>query len=116
MICICTEPFLEKSSRRTYNGDLDVLDFLPHLLHLTLQLLWRLHNLRLEFADVLLQAADVHLHLSLRGMGVSLISTVEPSGDISPRFSSNHHLTHQLLSLLCKDGFALCDAVILGTL
>lgn len=49
----------------TYNGILDVLDIFPHLLHLTLQLLWRLHNLRLEFADVLLQVAEVHLHLSL---------------------------------------------------
>lgn len=50
----------------TYNGVLDILDILPHLLHLTLQLFWRLHNLALEFADVLLQGADVDFHLSLR--------------------------------------------------
>lgn len=49
----------------THNGALDVLDVLPHLLHLTLQLLWRLHDLRLQFADVFLQVADVHLHLGL---------------------------------------------------
>lgn len=49
----------------THDGVLDVLDVLPHLLHLTLQLLWRLHNLRLQFADVFLQVADVHLHLGL---------------------------------------------------
>lgn len=74
VVCTSVEPFLEKSFIRTYDGDLDMLDFLPHLLHLTLQLLWRLHNLRLEFADVLLQAADVHLHLSLRGiMSVSSV-------------------------------------------
>lgn len=68
VVCICMEAFLEKGSISTYDGKLDVLDILPHLLHLTLQLLWRLHNLRLEFANVLLQGADVHLHLSLGGI------------------------------------------------
>lgn len=50
----------------THDGGLDVLDVLPHLLHLTLELLWRLHNLRLEFADVFLQVADIHLQLGLK--------------------------------------------------
>lgn len=114
VVCICMEPSLEKGSISTYNGDLDILDSLPHLLHLTLQLLWRLHNLRLEFADVLLQGADVHLHLSLRDiMSVSpvlwiLLKTFPPD--------SGQTITYQLLSLLCKDGFPLCNSVILGIL
>lgn len=114
VIRICVEPSLEKSSISTYNGDLDSLDSLSHLLHLTLQLLRRLHNLRLEFADVLLQAADVHLQLSLRGiMSVSsvlwiLLKTFPPD--------SGRTVTYQLLSLLCKEGFPLCNSVILGIL
>lgn len=50
---------------QTHNGHLGGLDVLPHLLQLALQLVWRFHNLRLELADVLLQVADVHLHLGL---------------------------------------------------
>lgn len=86
---ICMETFLEKGSISTYNGDLDILDNLPHLLHLTLQLLWRLHNLRLEFADVLLQAADVHLHLSLRDIMLVSSALWILLETFPPRFRSN---------------------------
>lgn len=73
----------------THSGVLNVLDVLPHLLHLTLQLLRRLHNLRLEFSDVFFEVGDVHLHLGLSHMHPYSNNTVLISENPQPFLSED---------------------------
>ena len=59
----------------THDGGLDDAQVLPHLLHLVLQLLGRLHDLGPQPHDVLLQGADLHLGAGLQvrvGVGVGV--------------------------------------------
>lgn len=120
----------------THDGGLDVLDVLPHLLHLTLELLWRLHNLRLEFADVFLQVADIHLQLGLKHTSkqhkdlfserppvlvfVMWIDLSVGVWDSTPKYHTTWGIdmiifppvTYQFLILLCIVGFQFCYDVI----